>query len=102
MDKFPSAFKRFEESRYAKDSYKSIQDLQTRFGVFQKYYPTYKQRKCLDNYDYLVEEKPEPVKEEYTFKRKELTYRIERYEIKTGFKTRYRDNKTGRFIKRPF
>lgn len=96
MDRFPEAFRRFEEVVDV-DRIKSFRQLTLAFSLWagEKWKDTWKQREALrveaERLGIVQPERPVPSK----------TWRFEWVEVKGKPQIRYRDLKTGRFIKKP-
>jgi hypothetical protein len=106
-DKFPEAFDRFTKDVYV-DRIKSFSQLKLMFSSWagERWVNSLKQNDSLKNEaeNLGLNEIPTrwiPVEREYNLSRKLQTWRFETVSVKGKAQQRYRDIKTGRFIKKP-
>ncbi len=106
MDKFPEAFRRFEQ-RVDVDRIESFRQLNMAFGSFagQKWVPTRRQmdalaieaQKCgIPTYGHRRERPYSSFRSTSP-----ITWQIDQFNIRGKIRHQYRDTKTGRFIKKP-
>jgi hypothetical protein len=106
-DKFPEAFRRFTKDVYV-ERIKSFNQLKLMFSSWagERWVNSLPQNQALKyEADRLrLNEIPTrwtPVKREYNFDRMLRSWRFETVKVKGRSQVRYRDVKTGRFIKKP-
>jgi len=110
LDKFPEAFRRFEEFVDV-DKIASFKELRLAFASWSgsKYRDTDKQRLALavearkHGIPIIIQARPFPYRRQVTYvpERKVVTWRHEVVTVKGCSQARYRDLRTGRFIKKP-
>jgi hypothetical protein len=104
-DRFPEAFRRFEKVVYV-ERFKNYQQLAYAFSSWagKRWRDTYKQNLALKREAYKIGfegEIPAYYRRQYPSPIQKTTWKHETVLVKGRTQTRYRDLKTGRFIKKP-
>ena len=102
-DRFPEAFRRFEDDVDVRD-FESFRQLEIAFGYWagRRWRPTYKQKCALAREARRLGISEQFRGRNYRFSSSpNLWYRYETVSVKGRMQQRFRDVRTGRFIKKP-
>jgi hypothetical protein len=105
-DRFPEAFRRFEEDVDVSE-FESLKQLESAFAYWSgptKWIPTFKQRYALEREARRIGLPREGFRKTRSYYFPSLprtSWKYEKVKVKGKIQHRYRDTKTGRFVKKP-